>query len=289
MKILVIGASGQLGSDVMKVCLSRGIKAYGPDRTQLDITNFEQVKQVVEEYQPDAIINCAAYTNVDAAENDIKNCVRVNTGAVCNLVQVCAENDITLMHISTNYVFNSKKFFSYKENDGRGPVQKLNCYGVSKLIGEFAVECLDKYFIVRTEWLFGMNGKNFVDSMLRLSESRDILTVVDDQIGIPTYTADLAKSLVEMVQTNKYGTYHITNSGKYVSLFDFANIIFDSLGKKKEMTIIPVKTEEFNKNAAVRPLNNKLSTKKLKKQGFKPLPDWKDGLRRYLKERGDLK
>ncbi len=278
MKVLVTGVKGQLGYDVVKELEKRNIEAIGVDIEEMDITDSESVQQVIKEAQPDAVIHCAAYTAVDAAEENVDICTRVNVDGTRNIAQVCKELDIKMLYISTDYVFDGKGERAWEPEDERNP---QSVYGQTKCDGELAVqELLDKYFIVRIAWVFGINGKNFVKTMLKLAETRNSLTVVDDQFGSPTYTYDLAKLLVDMIVTDKYGIYHATNEG-ICSWYEFACEIFRAAGV--EMEVKPVSTAEYGAKAA-RPANSRMSKEKLVENGFSKLPPWQDALKRYLEE-----
>lgn len=291
MKILVTGASGQLGYDVVNELNKRGHNTIGTDIAlseklpivTLDITDEDAVSKTVAEINPDALIHCAAWTAVDAAEDE-ENRQRVfaiNENGTSNLAKACRDIDCKMLYISTDYVFNGQ---------GNTPWQAdckeyapLNVYGESKLKGELAVsETLDKYFIVRIAWVFGKNGNNFIKTMLNIGKKYDTLRVVNDQIGTPTYTFDLARLLADMVETDKYGYYHATNEGGYISWYDFACEIFRQAGY--DTKIIPVTTAEYGLSKAARPFNSRLDKSKLTANGFEPLPDWKDALTRYLRE-----
>ncbi len=278
MKILVTGVKGQLGYDVMKVLAARGIEGIGADLEEFDITDPAQTEAFIRKSDPDSVIHCSAYTAVDRAEEDMALCYKVNGEGPKNIAAVCRELDIPMLYISTDYVFPGEGEQYYEPEDPTGPA---GAYGKTKLAGEQAVQSmLEKYFIVRTSWVFGYNGNNFVKTMLRLSDTHDRLTVVSDQIGSPTYTADLAKLLVDMILTDKYGVYHATNEG-ICSWADFAREIFAQAGKK---TVVQnVTTEEYGAKAP-RPKNSRLSKEKLTENGFERLPHWKDALARYLKE-----
>ena len=281
MKILVTGATGQLGYDVCRVLAARGAEHRGIGSAQLDITDARAVGAYLREYRPDAVIHCAAYTAVDAAESDRERCFAVNEGGTRNLARACRDVGAKLLYPSTDYVFPGTGELAYEADDPTGP---RNVYGASKLAGESAVrEALAAHFIVRISWVFGVNGKNFVGTMLRLAESRDELRVVCDQIGSPTCTADLAPLLCSMIETEKYGTYHATNEG-FCSWAEFAREIFRLSGKKTRVNPIP--TGEYPTPAA-RPLNSRLSKRSLDAGGFPRLPDWHDALGRYLREWND--
>ena len=301
MKVFVTGVKGQLGHDVMNELNKRGHIAVGTDVAEvyssivdgfpattlpyvaLDITNADKVEQVITEVQPDAVIHCAAWTAVDMAEDDDKvELVRaVNAGGTQNIASVCKKLDCKMTYISTDYVFNGQ---------GTEPWQPdckdyapLSVYGKTKLEGELAVSnTLEKYFIVRIAWVFGLNGKNFIKTMLNVGKKYDTVRVVNDQIGTPTYTLDLARLLVDMVETDKYGYYHATNEGGYISWYDFTCEIFRQAGYTTK--IVPVTTEEYGLSKAARPFNSRLDKSKLAENGFKSLPTWQDAVSRYLKE-----
>ena len=276
MKVLVTGVGGQLGFDVANELEKRGMKAVGVDIDDMDITDRESVDRVIKEAAPDAVIHCAAYTAVDAAEEHEELCRRVNADGTRNIAGVCKELDIKMIYISTDYVFNGEGERFWEPDDECAP---KSVYGQPKYEGELAVQdMLDKYFIVRIAWVFGINGKNFVRTMLNLAKNHDTLSVVNDQFGSPTYTYDLAKLLVDMVQTEKYGVYHATNEG-VCSWYDFACAIFKEAGI--EMNVRPVSTEEYGAKAA-RPANSRMSKEKLTENGFERLPEWQDALRRYI-------
>lgn len=278
MKVLVTGVKGQLGYDVMKELASRGMEAIGADLEEFDITNIEQTSAFITESAPDAVIHCSAYTAVDRAEEDFDTCYKVNANGPENIAAVCKKLDIPMLYISTDYVFPGDGQRFYEPEDATGPA---GAYGKTKLAGEEAVKALlDKYFIVRISWVFGYNGNNFIKTMLRLSETHKELTVVNDQIGSPTYTVDLAKLLVDMIVTDKYGTYHATNEG-ICSWADFAREIFAQAGK--DVVVNNVTTEEYGAKA-LRPKNSRMSKDKLVEAGFSRLPQWQDALARYLEE-----
>lgn len=278
MKVLVTGVKGQLGYDVMKELASRGMEAIGADLEEFDITNIEQTSAFITESAPDAVIHCSAYTAVDRAEEDFDTCYKVNANGPENIAAVCKKLDIPMLYISTDYVFPGDGQRFYEPEDATGPA---GAYGKTKLAGEEAVKALlDKYFIVRISWVFGYNGNNFIKTMLRLSETHKELTVVNDQIGSPTYTVDLAKLLVDMIVTDKYGTYHATNEG-ICSWADFAREIFAQAGK--DVVVNNVTTEEYGAKAP-RPKNSRMSKDKLVEAGFSRLPQWQDALARYLEE-----
>lgn len=294
MKFFVTGVKGQLGYDVMNELKSRGYECVGSDiapdcdnidapYVSLDITLKSDVERVISDIAPDVVVHCAAWTAVDLAEEseNIEKVNLINVSGTKNIAEACKTVGAKMIYISTDYVF-----------DGQGEAPwdpdckdyaPLNVYGQSKLGGELAVsKILDKYFIVRIAWVFGKNGKNFIKTMLALSEKYDTLRVVSDQIGTPTYTFDLARLLVDIAETDKYGYYHATNEGGYISWYDFACEIFRQAGK--DMTVIPVTTAEYGLSKAARPFNSRLDKKKLTDNGFVPLPEWQDALARYLKE-----
>ena len=275
MKVLVTGVKGQLGYDVVNELEKRGIEAVGVDIEEMDITDADSVDKVISEASPDAVIHCAAYTAVDAAEENVEICRKVNADGTQNIANVCKKLDIKMIYISTDYVFDGKGERPW-EPDERQP---LNVYGQTKYEGELAVQnTLEKYFIVRIAWVFGVNGKNFIKTMLNLGKTRDHLTVVNDQFGSPTYTYDLAKLLVDMVLTEKYGIYHATNEG-ICTWYEFACEIFKQAGIQVEVE--PVSAEQFQAKAE-RPSNSRMSKEKLTENGFEKLPTWQDALKRYL-------
>ena len=299
MKVFVTGVAGQLGHDVMNELAARGHEGIGSDiapiysgiqdgsavcglpYVPLDITDKESVSAVLSEVKPDAVVHCAAWTAVDLAEDEDKQAkVRaINAEGTRYIAEACRELNCKMVYISTDYVF---------DGQGEKPWQPdcrdykpLNVYGQTKLEGELAVSgTLEKYFIVRIAWVFGLNGKNFIKTMLNLSKTHDTLRVVSDQIGTPTYTLDLARLLVDMIETEKYGYYHATNEGGYISWYDFTCEIFRQAGKN--VNVIPVTTAEYGLSKAARPFNSRLDKSKLREAGFTPLPDWKDALARYL-------
>ena len=277
MKILVTGVNGQLGYDIVKECQKRNIEAVGVDVDEMDITNAKQVDKVIKKNKYDAVVHCAAWTAVDNAEAEIDACTKVNVVGTKNIVKVCKELDIPLMYFSTDYVFDGQGESEWKEYDERHP---LNVYGQTKYEGELAVQTLNRYFIVRIAWVFGVNGNNFIKTMLRLGKAHGAVSVVNDQIGSPTYTYDLAKLCVQMIQTNKYGIYHATNEG-LCSWYEFACEIFKQAGMNVEVT--PVDSTKFPAKAK-RPNNSRMSKTMLDKNGFDRLPTWQDALSRYLKE-----
>ncbi len=278
MKILVTGAAGQLGYDVCRELARRGIEHKGIDRQNLDICDRAAVEEYLTACAPDAVIHCAAYTAVDKAEDEPELCFVVNAGGTQNLAELCKQLDCKLLYISTDYVFDGSGEQLYEVAAIAEPV---NIYGKSKLAGELAIKkCLTKYFIVRTSWMFGSRGNNFVRTMLRLAETHSEVGVVADQVGSPTYTADLAKLLVDMVSTEKYGIYHATNDG-VCSWAEFAEEIFRQADR--DVKVRHLTTAEYPAKAK-RPLNSRLALDSLKKAGFVDLPDWRDALRRCLRE-----
>ena len=299
MKVLVTGACGQLGFDVIWELNGRGIEAAatdimpvaaglpeGVDYRRLDITDAEAVRRLIEELRPEAVIHCAAWTAVDAAEEPENRgtVFAVNADGTRSIALACKEIGCKMLYISTDYVFDGQGDKPWDPDCGS--FAPLNVYGESKLKGEEAVrELLEKYFVVRIAWVFGKNGNNFVKTMLRVGKTHDTVRVVNDQIGTPTYTPDLAVLLVDMVQTEKYGTYHTTNEGGFISWYDYTCEIYRLAGLETE--VIPVTTEEYGLSRAKRPFNSRLSKEKLSECGFERLPDWKDALRRYLIEIGE--
>ena len=277
MRVLVTGVKGQLGYDVMNELAGRGHEGIGVDIQEMDITDAASVEKVITEAAPDAVIHCAAYTAVDAAEDNVDLCRRVNAGGTENIARVCKALNCKMMYISTDYVFNGQGTRPWEPDDKREP---LNVYGQTKYEGELAVETLEKFFLVRIAWVFGVNGKNFIKTMLNLGKTRDHLTVVADQIGSPTYTYDLARLLVDMIETDKYGRYHATNEG-LCSWHEFACEIFKQAGMN--VTVSPVTSDQYPAKAK-RPMNSRMDKSKLDEMGFKRLPSWQDALGRYLKE-----
>lgn len=278
MKLLVTGVKGQLGYDVCKVLSARGIEHRGVDIEDFDITNAQATHDYIAAYRPDGVIHCSAWTAVDRAEDELEKVRAVNAEGPRNIASVCKEIGAKLVYISTDYVFPGTGDRFYEPDDPTGP---LGAYGVTKLEGEQAVQALlERYFIVRVSWVFGKNGNNFVRTMLRLAETKSELNVVCDQIGSPTYTADLAPLLCDMVVSEKYGVYHATNEG-ICSWAEFAEEIFRLAGK--DIKVNPVPTSEYPTRAA-RPLNSRMSKAKLEEMGFSRLPDWHDALVRYLRE-----
>lgn len=276
MKVLVTGVKGQLGYDIVKECEKRGIEAIGVDVEEMDITDANKVQQVIKNANVDAVFHCAAWTAVDKAEEEVELCTKVNVDGTYNIAKVCHDLNIKMMYFSTDYVFDGEGTHDWKEYDKRQP---LNVYGQTKYEGELAVEKLvDKRFIVRISWVFGVNGNNFIKTMLRLGKERGAVSVVDDQIGSPTYTYDLAKLSVDMILTDQYGTYHATNEG-VCSWYEFACEIFKQAGLDVKVT--PVDSSAFPVKAK-RPSNSRMSKEELDKNGFNRLPTWQDALKRYL-------
>lgn len=292
MKVLVTGVKGQLGFDVVKQLNMRGHEAVGVDVEEMDITKEDDVHAVLNKVRPDAVVHCAAWTAVDAAQDDEnkEKVFLVNATGTSYIADACKELDCKMLYLSTDYVF-----------DGTGTTPwtpdckdyaPLNVYGQSKLAGEETVSStLSKFFIVRIAWVFGVNGSNFIKTMLRVGKNHDMLTVVDDQIGTPTYTYDLARLLIDMIETDKYGYYHATNEGGYISWHTFATEIFKQAAKlgyeqydKEHLVVKPVTTEQYGISKAMRPFNSRLDKSKLLENGFTPLPTWQDALLRYLKE-----
>lgn len=278
MKVLVTGTKGQLGYDVVNELEKRGHTAVAVDIEEMDITDAVSVERVITEAEVEAVIHCAAYTAVDAAEDNVEICRRVNAEGTKNIAKVCKKLDLKMIYISTDYVFDGEGERPWEPDDGRHP---LNVYGQTKYEGELAVEkYLEKYFIVRIAWVFGVNGKNFIKTMLKLSETHEELNVVDDQVGSPTYTYDLAVLLVDMVESDKYGRYHATNEG-LCTWYEFAKEIFRQAGV--EVKVNPVTSDMFPAKAK-RPKNSRMSKEKLDANGFHRLPTWQDALERYLSE-----
>ena len=296
MKVLVTGTSGQLGYDVMMELASRGHEGIGADRSDsdaefehvvLDITDAEKVSQVVSEIKPDAIVHCAAWTNVDGAEDPANRdkVMAVNAEGTANLAKAAKEIDAKFMYISTDYVFNGQGERPWEPDDKT--FAPLNVYGESKLEGEKEVsKILDKYFIVRIAWVFGKNGNNFIKTMIKVGETHSEVEVVADQIGTPTYTHDLARLLVDMIETDKYGYYHATNEGGYISWADFAEEIYKDAGMDVKVKAVTTKEYEAKagKTVAKRPFNSRLDKSKLVENGFEPLPDWKVAVKKYIEE-----
>ncbi len=279
MKILITGSKGQLGHDLMNELEKRGIEYIGVDVEEMDITDADACRRVITGAAPDAVIHCAAYTAVDAAEDNVELCRKINAEGTKNIAEVCHDLDIKMMYISTDYVFNGEGTRPWEPDDHREP---LNIYGLTKYEGEVYIERLvKKFFTVRIAWVFGVNGKNFIKTMLRLGKERGAVSVVDDQIGSPTYTYDLARLLVGMIQTEEYGRYHATNEG-LCSWYEFACEIFRQAGMN-DVKVTPVDSSQFPAKAK-RPKNSRMDRSKLVEKGFAPLPTWQDALGRYLKE-----
>lgn len=290
MKVLVTGTSGQLGFDVVQELLKRGHEAIGADRSDteadfkhiiLDITDKEGVLKAVSEIKPDAVIHCAAWTNVDGAEEseNLKAVRAVNVDGTKNLAEACKEVGAKMMYISTDYVFNGEGERPWEPDDKN--YAPINVYGQSKLDGELEVaRILEKYFIVRIAWVFGKNGKNFIKTMVEVGKTHPVVRVVNDQIGTPTYTIDLARLLVDMIETDKYGYYHATNEGGYISWAEFAEEIYRQAGM--DVKVEGVSTEEYGLSKAKRPFNSRLDKSKLVSNGFTPLPDWQSAVKRFL-------
>lgn len=278
MKILVTGFGGQLGYDVIKVLKARNIECIGTDIKDFSLTDKEAVIGYIKEYAPDMVIHCAAYTAVDKAEDNREVCFAVNEQGTENVALACKEIGAKMIYISTDYVFPGTGTDYYQPNDPKSP---CNAYGESKLAGELAVQrLLDKYFIVRISWVFGINGHNFIKTMLKLGETHSELTVVDDQIGSPTYTADLAVLLADMAESDKYGVYHATNEG-ICSWAEFSTEIFRQAGMNVKVTPVP---STAYPTRAVRPKNSRMSKDALEAAGFKRMPPWQDAVKRYLQE-----
>ena len=306
MKVFVTGVAGQLGHDVMNELAARGLEGVGTDLApsysgindgsavtrmpyvSLNITDEDAVDRVISDVKPDVIVHCAAWTAVDAAEDE-KNRTKVmaiNVDGTRNIARAARKADAKMVYISTDYVFDGQGTEPWKP-DCRD-YAPLNVYGKSKLGGELAVsEILEKYFIVRIAWVFGLNGKNFIRTMLNVGRTHPEVRVVDDQIGTPTYTLDLARLLVDMIETEKYGYYHATNEGGFISWYDFTKEIYRQAGMQTRVT--PVTTAEYGLSKAARPFNSRLDKSKLVENGFRPLPDWKDALHRFLVEIGEIR
>ncbi|MGS0972999.1 MAG: dTDP-4-dehydrorhamnose reductase [Candidatus Izemoplasmataceae bacterium] len=278
MKFLVTGANGQLGYDVIKLLDSKGLDYLATDRDSLDITIEKQVVRVVREYNPDVVIHCAAYTAVDKAENEKEMCYSINVLGTKYLTEVCKDINAKMVYISTDYVFNGEGEKPFEVTDKPNPI---NYYGQTKYLGELEVQkLLAKYFIVRISWVFGINGSNFVKTMCKLGKERNEISVVADQFGSPTYTSDLAKLIVEMAKTDKYGVYHASNEG-YCNWYDLAREIFKKSGM--DVKVNPINTKDYSTKAR-RPRNSMLSKSQLTIRGFDVLPGWEDGLRRFINE-----
>ena len=301
MRFFVTGVGGQLGHDVMNELLKRGYEGVGSDiqpeysgvdddslvtkadYIRLDITDKDAVENIITKIHPEVVIHCAAWTAVDTAEyeENVDKVIAINVGGTRNIAEACKRINCKMTYISTDYVFNGRGEEPWKPDCKN--YEPLSVYGKSKLDGELIVsELLDKYFIVRTAWVFGLNGKNFIKTMLSVGKTHDEVRVVYDQIGTPTYTVDLARLLIDMSETEKYGYYHATNEGGYISWYDFTCEIYKQAGYSTK--VIPVTTVEYGLSKAVRPCNSRLDKKKLVEAGFEPLPTWQDALRRYLKE-----
>ena len=301
MKVFVTGVGGQLGHDVMNELARRGYEGIGSDihpvysgiqdgsavtampYRGLDITDKDAVFAVIEEIRPNVIVHCAAWTNVDGAEDPEKKAIvhKINVEGTKNMAEAAKAVDAKIVYLSTDYVFDGQGERPWQPDDKN--YAPLNYYGQTKLEGELAVsETVNKYFIVRIAWVFGLNGKNFIKTMVNVGRTHDTVRVVNDQIGTPTYTFDLARLLVDMIETDKYGYYHATNEGGYISWYDFTKEIYRQAGM--DTKVIPVTTEEYGLSVAARPFNSRLDKSKLKEAGFTPLPDWKDAVARYLKE-----
>ncbi|NTW71211.1 MAG: dTDP-4-dehydrorhamnose reductase [Eubacteriaceae bacterium] len=278
MKVLVTGVNGQLGHDVLERLKAQQIECLGVGRLEFDLTNEKETEEFILGYHPQAVIHCAAYTAVDQAEIEKELCTTVNVIGTGAIARACRKIDAKLIYISTDYVFNGRGEVPFETDVQPLPI---NYYGKTKFEGELEVKkVMEKYFIIRTSWVFGCNGNNFVKTMLRLGKDKKELSVVSDQVGSPTYTWDLAKLIVEMVVTEKYGIYHGTNEG-YCSWYEFACEIFRQT--KLDVKVIPIKSEDYP-TKAVRPKNSRLSKDKLEAEGFNRLPAWQDALRRYLLE-----
>ena len=312
MKIFVTGVGGQLGHDVMNELNKRGHEGVGTDIAPeysgiqdgsavcsmpyvgLDITDSEAVSKTIADIKPDAVIHCAAWTNVDGAEDDGKKPLvyKINVEGTRNIADACKSADAKMLYLSTDYVFDGQGTEPWQPDDKS--YAPLNYYGETKLGGELAIsEALTKYFIVRIAWVFGLNGNNFIKTMLRVAENHDEVRVVNDQIGTPTYTYDLARLLVDMIETDKYGYYHATNEGGYISWYDFTKEIYKQateLGVQdcSGVKITPVTTEEYGKSVAARPFNSRLDKSKLGESGFVRLPSWQDAVSRYLRKKSEL-
>ncbi|MGN0322482.1 MAG: dTDP-4-dehydrorhamnose reductase [Oliverpabstia sp.] len=280
MRALVTGVKGQLGHDVMNELARRGYEGVGVDVEEMDITDAAAVDRVIKESHVDSVVHCAAWTAVDAAEDNVEVCRKVNSLGTENIAKVCKELDIPMIYFSTDYVFDGQGTRPWEPDDP--VVEPLNVYGLTKYEGEQAVEkYLDKYYIVRIAWVFGVNGKNFIKTMLNLGKTHDTLTVVNDQVGTPTYTYDLSRLVVDMLEKEEYGKYHVTNEGGYISWYDFAKEIFRQAGM--DVNVVPVSSDAYPAKAK-RPANSRLEKKKLDEHGFDRLPTWQDALARYLKE-----
>lgn len=279
MKVLVTGVKGQLGYDVVRELQKRGHEAVGVDIDEMDITDAAAVERVITQTKPEAVIHCSAYTAVDRAEDDTEICRRVNVDGTENVAKICKKVDCKMLYLSTDYIFSGDGERPWEPDDEASP---LNAYGQSKYDGELALKkYVDKYFIVRISWVFGINGNNFIKTMLRLGRENGAVKVVDDQIGSPTYTYDLARLLVDMIESDRYGAYHATNEG-ICSWYEFAKEIFRAAGMN-DVSVTPVKSGEFPVKAK-RPKNSRMSKEKLVANGFSLLPAWQDAVARYIKE-----
>ena len=284
MKVLVTGVKGQLGHDVVNELAKRGHEAIGVDIAEMDITDESSVEEVIKSVRPEAVIHCAAWTAVDAAEENEEKVRAVNAAGTRYIAEACRDTGAKMMYISTDYVFDGQGTQPWQPDCK--DYKPLNVYGKTKLEGELAVaDTLENYFIVRIAWVFGVNGNNFIKTMLKVGRTHDTVRVVNDQIGTPTYTYDLSRLLVDMIETDKYGYYHATNEGGYISWYDFAVEIYRQAGYSTK--VIPVTTAEYGLSKAKRPYNSRLDKSKLTENGFKPLPTWQDALARYLKETGN--
>lgn len=279
MKVLVTGVKGQLGYDVVRELEKRGHEAVGVDIEEMDITKADEVSRVMKSAAPDAVIHCSAYTAVDRAEEEPEICRTVNADGTANIAAVCAEIGCKLLYLSTDYIFSGDGERPWEPDDEPSP---LNVYGQTKYEGEQAIKAkLDKYFIVRISWVFGINGSNFIKTMLRLGKENGAVKVVSDQIGSPTYTADLAVLLADMIESEAYGQYHATNEG-LCSWYEFAKEIFRA-ADMNDVTVTPVSTGEFPAKAK-RPLNSRMNKERLVENGFRKLPSWQDAVARYIRE-----
>lgn len=283
MRILVTGKTGQLGHDVLLELERRGHEAVGTGSADMDITDESAVSLVLHKYQPEAVIHCAAYTAVDAAEDDEERCQSVNVDGTVNIARICREIGAKMLYLSTEYVFSGEGERPWEPEDKTAP---LNVYGRTKYEGELAVkQYLDRFFIVRISWIYGINGKNFVKTMRRLGEEKGSVSVVNDQVGSPTYTRDLAVLLVDMIESEKFGVYHASNEGT-CSWYEFACEIFKQSGMD-DVVVTPVDTSTFPAKA-VRPKNSRMNKDKLRENGFSLLPSWQDALQRFIKELSQL-
>ena len=278
MKILVTGVKGQLGYDVVKALESRGHQPVGVDHEEMDLMNNNMIQNFIMNLKPEAIIHCAAYTAVDQAEDEVEICYQINAEAVKVMAECAKKLDIPMIYISTDYVFDGTKASEYVETDIPNPI---NVYGASKLKGEqYVQQLLEKFYIVRISWVFGINGNNFIKTMQRLGNEQDQLNIIHDQVGSPTYTAHLAPLLVDMIETDQYGIYHATNE-EYCSWYEFADEIFKQ--SQLDVTLHPITTDQY-KTKAKRPLNSQMSKQKLSDYGFHRLPTWQEALKNYLNQ-----